>query len=179
MTVMLHLPNLFTGHWPSLPLFVLYHMWPFLRIYKVCAIKRRDGCECADDTTQPDFRWVFRRVDKSFRGASEAQIECSECHFPMGRPLGDGSFPWINLTDAWNFRLLLSIGSWLTTYRLRHRAVETSFLGKKFVIHKSAISSPRHPSEIYSEQDESEIRTCVLTITKLRSTCWSKYILIF
>ena len=128
---------------------------------------------------QSDFRWAFRRVDKSFRGASEAQIECSECHFPMGRPLGDGSFPWINLTDAWNFRLLLSIGSWLTTYRLRHRAVETSFLGKKFVIHKSAISSPRHPSEIYSEQDESEIRTCVLTITKLRSTCWSKYILIF
>jgi hypothetical protein len=34
---------------------------------------------------QPDFRWVFRRVDLSFRGASEAQIECSEWHFPMGR----------------------------------------------------------------------------------------------
>jgi hypothetical protein len=28
--------------------------------------------------SQPDFRWVFRCVDLSFRGASEAQIKCSE-----------------------------------------------------------------------------------------------------
>ncbi len=38
------------------------------------------------------IRWVFRRVDLSFRWASKFYIGFSVCHFPMGRGLGDMSF---------------------------------------------------------------------------------------
>ena len=48
--------------------------------------------------TQPGFRWVFRTLDLDFRCLSEVHIDCSEWHFPMGRPLGDGPFRWGLLT---------------------------------------------------------------------------------
>jgi hypothetical protein len=42
--------------------------------------------------TQPDCQWVFRYLELYFRCPSNVQIDRTEWHFPMGRPLGDGSF---------------------------------------------------------------------------------------
>ena len=89
--------------------------------------------------SQPDFRWVFRTLDLGFRCPSEAHIDCSEWHFPMGRGLVDGPFRrvlWQLLVKSRNF---ISRGlGWKN--------------GKKVDVGSTTGTSPRHPSEIYAEQ---------------------------
>jgi len=160
-------------------------------------------------STQPVLRWVFRRVDLGFRCPSDAQIECSEWHFPMGRGLGDWFIRRVTLTDACKSRQLhfdgfipiegeLPIAEPSTYRKMSLRTVDLSFrypstdpsqegfeeskstYWKKIVdVRMSIVSSPRYLSDIYAEQEEGEIRTHVLTILKLTSTRWSKYNLIF